>query len=179
MSTTAKNYYPEKPELPYQKTSVSMNEVIAYLKTLPVKPAVKVAAYVMFRNEAGNGKYGVNHNYAGIQGDAGRWDAKYDASIIGTCIKAENMTGKVRRFLCFASFKTSIDFLVDRVQARGLYIGGYAHLIAQQHIISMADWASAYYKEWVQGSRNAKPTADFINSMCGMCKQGKELFVSA
>lgn len=177
--TSAKNYYPEKPELPYQKTSVGMDEVIAYLKTLPVKPTVKVAVYVIFRNEGANGRSGVNSNYVGAQADNARWDAKYDASIIGTCVKAENMTGKVRRFLCFASFNTSIDFLVDRVQARGLHIGGYASMIAQMHIISMADWATAYYKEWVQGSKNAKPSADFINNMCSMCKQGKELFMPA
>jgi hypothetical protein len=172
----SKNFYPEFPLMTYERTSVSMDDVIAYLKTLDVKKEIKCSAYVMFRNESANGTKGVNNNYLGIQADSGRWDDKFNDSITGTCVKAENMTGKVRIFLCFKEWKTSIDFLIDRVMARGLYVGGYAHLISKCVVDNSETLAKVYYQEWVCGSKNAVADEQTIKNFLSMYKQGVKLF---
>lgn len=173
---SVKNVYPEKPEIPYKKTSVPMADVIAYLQSLELVAAVKIAAYIMFRNESANGKSGVNNNYAGIQADNSRWAEKFDKKIVGTSVKVENMTGKERRFAAFDSWKTSVDFLIDRVISRGLYVGGYAQKIAKMQVQDTAGFARAYYKEWVTGNKNAEPDADTLAGIKSMYRQGADLF---
>ena len=66
------NAYPELPSTPYQRTSVPMSGVTAYLKALGVPAALKRAAYVIFRNESRNGQSGICNNYVGAQADAVR-----------------------------------------------------------------------------------------------------------
>lgn len=176
-SVGVKNFYPEVPEVPYKRTSVTMNEVNAYLGELHFVAEVKRSAYIMFRNESANGLSGVNNNYIGAQADNNRWPEKWDKSIVATCVKKENMTGKERRFVCFNKWGTSIDFLIDRVIVRGLYVGGFAQRIAQMKIIDPADLARAYYKEWVQGDKKAEPSHEFINDFLSMYKQAARLFV--
>jgi len=65
------NYYPGKPVLKYQKTSVEMGAVIPYLQSLNVPFEVKIMTYIIFRNESGNGSSGINNNYGGFQADSG------------------------------------------------------------------------------------------------------------
>jgi hypothetical protein len=148
-----RNAYPEKPELPYQQTSVAMTDVIAYLKSQPLPAEVKHSTYVIFRNESGNGRSGVNNNYFGAQADGGRWPAKFDERIVGTVTKTENVTGKVRIFVAFASWTDSIDFLADRVAGRGLFVGGTTSRVLTMKIDSPDDLVRAYHKEWVTGNR--------------------------
>lgn len=171
-----KNVYPEKPVLTYKKTSVPMTEVIAYLRSLKLVEPVKIAAYIMFRYESANGKKGVNNNYAGIQADNSRWPEKFDKNIVGTTVLKENRTGKERRFVVFDSWQTSVDMLIDRVVARGLYVGGYAQRIAKMNVKDPEDFARAYYKEWVVGSKNYEPGAQSIDDILYMYKQGNTLF---
>ena len=71
------NYYPELPQVPYAHTTVPMISVISYLKLLNCSQDVKRMAYIMFRNESGNGDHGINNNFCGIQADSGRWPAKF------------------------------------------------------------------------------------------------------
>lgn len=173
---SVKNVYPEKPVIPYKKTSVPMADVIAYIKSLPLVEAVKIAAYIMFRNESSNGTKGVNNNYAGIQADNSRWPEKFDKNIVGTSVVKENLTGKERRFVAFDSWKISIDFLIDRVVSRGLYAGGYAQRIAKMKIDGPETWARAYIKEWVRGSKTAEPTKTEMDDIKSMYRQGAALF---
>ncbi len=105
-----RNSYPELPQMPYQRTSVDMKEVIAYIKTLEVSSEVKIAMYVMFRMESGNGKSGINNNYGGIQADSGRWAPELEKHMTGTVVKKENGTGKVRRFIAFENVAGSLGF---------------------------------------------------------------------
>src|SRR5437773_2648163 len=83
-----------------------------------------------------------------VQADVGRWNARWDERIMGNCIIAENInvkpTGKGRRFVVFTTWQDSIDFIIDRVQARGLYIGGTTHLIVKMHVVSVKAFALAY-----------------------------------
>lgn len=151
------NSYPELPVLPYQRTSVEMGAVVYHLKNSPAPLEVRRAAYMIFRNESGNGRSGVNNNYGGIQADSGRWlpDAlsKY---FTGVTFQNENMTGKERLFLCFASYTSFLDFLIEKIQDRGLYIGGRTHDSFSNTFIDDIDtWTNAYEKTWVMGNAHA------------------------
>jgi hypothetical protein len=173
---SVKNYYPEYPEVPYYKSSVEMGAVVSYLKGLKVDKAVKVAVYVIFRNESGNGKSGVNNNYAGIQADNARWPDYLNKHIKGTVVKKENLTGKERRFLAFDNFSASIDFLVDRVLDRGLYVGATCRKIVKMDIRDVNDFAIAYWRSWVTGSAFAQIPANEKADILSMYKQGVNVF---
>ena len=73
---SVKNYYPQLPEIPYQKTSIDMGAVVVHAKSMigTYPKEVIRTAYCEFRMESGNGKDGVNNNYAGIQADCGVWE---------------------------------------------------------------------------------------------------------
>lgn len=155
------NAYPELPELPFTRTSVAMTDVITYMASTAVTTPIKRAGYVIFRNESGNGHSGVNNNYIGLQADGNRVPDKWTPFIAGTCVHAENQTGKLRRFVCLKNFKTSVDILFDRVGSRGLFVGGFAHPHANRQINADGDWPLAYWQEWVKGNGSATiPTAD-------------------
>lgn len=172
-----KNYYPEKPDVAYKKTQIEMALVIAYLQKAAVPVEVKRSAYIMFRNESANGRSGVNNNYAGIQADSGRWPAIYDDKIVGVVIKTENGTGKIRLFCAFADFTTSIDFLLERVENRGLYVGGITHKITNLAISTPENLAYAYKKEWVTGNAFYIPSQNEIDSFISMYRQATKLFI--
>jgi hypothetical protein len=158
------NAYPELPEIPFARTTVPMAEVISYISGTTVPTAVKRACYVIFRNESAAGQKGINNNYIGLQADGGRQSEKWTPFIAGTCVHAENMTGRLRRFVCFRDWRTSVDILAEKVALRGLYVGGYAHPYANMQINSDSDWPLAYWREWVQGDSHAQiPAAENHN----------------
>lgn len=170
------NKYPELPEVPYRKTAVQMAEVVVYLRSLPISIAVQIAVYTIFRNESANGTKGVNENYCGIQADNSRWPEYLSKGATGTTVIKENMTGQYRRFLCFANFKSSIDFLVDRVQARGLFVGGTPKFYYKEKIDDRFEWTVAYYREWVMGNKNVMIPTDEKNYLLKIYEQGKTIF---
>lgn len=171
------NAYPEKVTVPYQRTTVEMGLVVTYLKSLAIPKQIKCMAYIMFRNESGNGKSGFNNNYGGIQADSGRWQEKYDDAITGVVIKKENATDKMIRFFCaFKSWQTCLDMMLDRVKARGLYIGGQTNFITQAVIINAEDLALAYYREWVTGQKDYVPDSVKINNFLSMYRQADIAF---
>jgi hypothetical protein len=172
-----KNSYPEKSVLPYRKTAVPMKDVIDYIYSLPVELEVKRATYIIFRIESANGSKGINNNYIGCQADGGRWQTKFDAMIAGTVVLKENGTGRERRFVAFRDFRASVDFLADRVKARGLYVGGTTHKILTMHVPTPKDLCRAYYKEWVRGSEIAEPPALVLQNFLSMYQQAALHFV--
>jgi hypothetical protein len=151
-----KNAYPELPVLPFARTTVAMSDVLKHLKSSSAANAVKRSSYVIFRNESGAGKKGVNNNYVGLQADGGRQPDKWTPYFAGTCVHAENMTGRLRRFICFKDWTGCADFLVEKVHTRGLYVGGFAHPYAEMAVNSAEDWPLAYWREWVKGDRAAQ-----------------------
>ena len=163
------NYYPELPQVPYAHTTVPMISVISYLKLLNCSQDVKRMAYIMFRNESGNGDHGINNNYCGIQADSGRWPAKFDPLFDGVVTKQENGTGKERIFLAFKSWEGCIDMLVNRVQGRGLYVGAPG-------ISSEKDLAQAYYRQWVTGNPRAVMPQQEAENFASMYGQALALF---
>ncbi|MGP0088655.1 MAG: hypothetical protein ACLPKB_01645 [Xanthobacteraceae bacterium] len=150
------NAYPELPVLPFVRTTVAMNDVVQYISGMAISVPVKRAAYVIFRNESGGGQDGINNNYIGLQADGDRQADKWTPLFAGTCVHAENMTGNLRRFICFKSWQGCVDILADKVDSRGLYVGGYAHPYANMQINTDDDWPLAYWREWVEGSANAQ-----------------------
>lgn len=172
-----KNYYPELPIIPYQKTTVQMTVVIDYLKSLEIPAEIKRATYVIFRNESANGSKGINNNYIGFQSDSGRWQAKYDQYLAGVCIKTENKTGKERGFLCFKSWENSIDILCDKLKDRGIYIGGKTNKITSISVDNINLLAVAYLREWVTGLSTYNPNENELNNFYSMYHQAEKLFL--
>jgi hypothetical protein len=155
------NAYPELPVLGFARTTVRMTDVAQYISNATIKTPVKRAAYVIFRNESAAGQNGINNNYIGLQADGDRQSEKWTPFFSGTCIHAESMTGKLRRFICFRDWKPCIDILADKVNSRGLYVGGFAHPYANMQVDTDDDWPLAYWREWVEGSSTAQiPDAD-------------------
>ncbi|MCW3466486.1 glucosaminidase domain-containing protein [Chitinophaga nivalis] len=152
-----KNAYPELPVVPYMKTAVEMGAVVSFLKAVDFPVAVKRAAYCFFRIESGNGKSGVNNNYAGIQADGARWPAVYDDLIVATSEKKENGTGKLRRFVGFNSWQDSLRFTLRNSQRRGLYVGGHTSHITEMDVRTPTDLCIAYKREWVTGNSGYQP----------------------
>lgn len=158
---TVHNAYPELPELPFARTSVAMPVVVNYISSTASTTPVKRAAYVIFRNESGGGHKGINNNYIGLQADGNRIADRWTPFIAGTCVRSENMTGHMRRFICFSDWTTCADILCDKVQSRGLYVGGYAHPYANMQVVADSDWPLAYWREWVLGDSHAQiPVAE-------------------
>lgn len=172
-----KNFYPELPVIPYQKTTISMKAVIAFLASLAIDKEIKRVAYVIFRNEGANGNSGVNNNFIGFQSDSGRWDKKYDKFFVGTCIKVENRTGKQRGFLCFSSWQDSLTILTDKVNLRGMYVGGKTHFITDTMVTGKEVLAKVYYQEWVKGDEKYVASKTEIENFESMYNQAEKLFV--
>jgi hypothetical protein len=194
-----KNYYTDKPFIPYVKTTVTMPEVVIYMQGLISElQSVLAAAYFMFRNESGNGKSGINNNYIGAQADSGRWPEKFDKMITGLVRKKENNGGD-RYFLAFGSWHNSIDFLVERVQDRGLYYNGFERLVTKKKVSEQTTmeeaekkgWlaanateedlkavcvALAYLRSWVTGRATHMPDATKVKNIVSMYKQGLKIF---
>lgn len=172
------NSYPEKPFLAYQKTSIEMSLAIEAIKRLKVPLEGKKSTYIVFRNESGNGKSGINNNYGGIQTDSGRWPAKYDHLIIGNVTKTENGTGKVRLFAAFESIDTFLEMLSDRLMDRGIYVGGSTHKVTNDYVSDAAKLALIYKREWVTGNKFAGITFGESENFASMYRQATKIFTS-
>jgi hypothetical protein len=172
-----KNYYPEKAVVPYKKTSVDMRLIEAEINSLPADRQVKIMAYIIVRNESWNGKAGLNNNYAGIQADSGRWQAKYDDRITGVVIKNENKTKALRYFCAFDSYETCLSMLVEKLASRGMYIGGKTHVITSMEIKNSEDLCVAYYREWVTGEPDYVPDETAKHNFISMYRQGDAKFL--
>lgn len=170
------NAYPEKPTVPYERTIVTMADIISYLQSASSPVEVKRSAYIMFRVESANGASGINNNYVGCQADVGRWAAKFDALITGIVEVQENGTGRDRLFVAFDRWQSCVDFLLDRVEHRGIYIGGVAIPISNMMVATETDLCTAYVREWATGQHAAQPTAQQLADWRSMYGQATGLF---
>ncbi len=176
MVSAVKNAYPELPVMPYQRTTVAMPDAIEALRLVEAPTEVRRTAYIIFRNESSNGRSGVNNNYAGVQADGSRWPSDLTSLFVGTVVTPENQTGHQRRFVAFASPDGCLAFLCNRVQARGLYIGGTTHQVTHMAIATPEDLAVAYQREWVTGNKDAEPDAAALAGFLSMYRQAVGLF---
>lgn len=172
-----KNYYPSKVIVSFQSVNTGIQPLINAIKASNLAVDVKRAVYVIIRNETANGHSVVNGtNPGGVQSDSGQWPAKWDDAIVATCVKEENRTAKERGFVVFNTLQHGIDFMCERIQARGIYIGGHTHKITNEAITSPAQLAGAYYREWVEGDAQYHPTDDELNDFLSMYKQAETIF---
>jgi hypothetical protein len=158
------NAYPLLPVVAYTPTTVSMADVENYIVPLTCPIEIGRSAYITFRNEGGNGKHGVNENYIGEQADGAMVGNGMDSRVIATCVTPENGTHRLRRFCCFASWKDSVDILIEELTRKGLYIGGHVNNIyCVMPINTIEDWVLAYYRCWVTGSHDAVPPDQYYS----------------
>jgi len=156
---SVKNFYPQFPEVPYQKTKVEMLVVVLGARSLVGKWTKEVvrSAYVIFRNESANGNAGVNNNYIGLQADNAKWEGLDLTNVVGTSVKVDG-AGDNRRFIAFNSkgAETCFDFLCYKVNQRGMFIGAPG-------INTADDLYDAYQKKWVSNPKEdtAEARADF------------------
>ncbi len=173
--TVPVNAYPELSALQFQRTSVTMDDVVNALNASDHATNVKRACYVMFRNESGNGSKGINNNYCGAQADSGRWPDSLTSLYSGTVTIRENGTQLLRIFLAFKTMPGNLEFLMNRILSRGLYIGGQTHLVLQMEVNSEDDLARAYHKEWVTGSVTSEPSTEEKAAFLSMYHQAVNL----
>jgi len=167
-----RNSYPEKPIVEFCKISVEMAKIENILKLSTAHREVKAAALVIIRNETGNCKSVINNtNISGVQSDSGRWASIWDNKIVATCQKNEGMTGKLRGFVVFDKLETGIDFLIDRIENKGLFIGEKVDSrYYNGNVTTPEQLAVAYHQEWVMGDKS-QPSAQMIKDFVSMYKQ--------
>lgn len=172
-----KNYYPDKPIIDFSTIHVEMGAIITLIKAVDVPTEVKRSAYIFIRNETANGKSVIcGTNPGGVQSDSGEWPEKWEGLIKATTNKAENRTGKLRGFVVFNTLNTGIAFVCERLQARGLYIGGTTHKITNVTITTPPELAKQYYAEWVEGDAKYHLTNDELNEFDSMYNQAEKIF---
>ena len=172
-----KNFYPDKPVVPFQSVNIGMQPLINAIKASNLPVEVQRAVYIVIRNETANGRSVVNGtNPGGVQSDSGQWPDKWDTSIVATAVMTENRTGKERGFVVFDTLQNGINFMCERLQARGMYIGGTTKKITNFTVITPTDLCKAYYCEWVEGDAQYHPTDDELNDFLSMYKQASTIF---
>ena len=130
------NKYPNLDVVPYEQTTVSKAEVIAYLNyATGYDVNVKRSVLAIWRNESGNGSKGVNNNYFGIQADNRKWPES-DAYVSGTSVRVDSGNA-TRRFAVFPDYKTNLNFMLRTIRRRNLVA------------TTAEEWAKKYIYEWV------------------------------
>jgi len=172
-----KNFYPEKEIVPFESVSIGMQPIIDGIKEAGSPVEVQRTVYILTRNESANGRSVINGTNAwGVQSDSGKWPDKWDYAIAATAVKNENRTGKERGFVVFDTLENGIKFMCERIQARGLYIGGTTKKITNVPIHTPTELAINYYREWVTGNKNYNPTKQEIDNFTSMYNQSTKLF---
>ena len=161
------NKYPELDVIKYRKTTMSPVEIAQALAAMNIAINVKRAAYAIICNESAFGKAGINNNYAGFQADGGHWAHAFDPLLSGTCVLVDS-GGSKRRFLCFNTAAGCFEMMASIVQKRGLYVGGTTNFVTHTNVATPADWALAYYREWVTGDANAELSSQSLHSLASL-----------
>jgi hypothetical protein len=138
----ANNVYPDKPEVPYEQTTVTKAEVVAYLNyATKFDVNVRRSVLAIWRNESTNGTKGVNNNYFGIQADNAKWPDS-ESYVTATSVKIDS-GGDTRRFAVFPDYKTNLNFMLNTIQRRNL-VANTAEEWSRKYIY---EWVSPYDKE--------------------------------
>ena len=172
-----KNSYPEKNVVAFVAVPIAMDKINAIIAQSTAAKEVKISAQIICRNETGNGHSVINGtNPTGTQADSGRWASIWDSRIVATCLQNEGMTGKERRFLVFDNIETGIAFLINRIEAKGIYIGEKVDsAYFKGDVTTIEQLAVAYYDEWVMGD-SSQPDPQFVKDFNSMYNQAKILF---
>jgi len=174
---SVKNFYPTKPVIPFAKKAIEMGVIIDAIRSVDYPVEVKRAAYYIVRNETANGSSAPPpppppppHSHTAP------WPEKWTSKISATMVKNENMTGRLRGFLVFDTLKSGIEFLCDRVQAKGIFVGEQVN--GRYHkgdVAKPEQLADAYQDEWVHG-QDHKTTATEVANFMSMYNKAKIIF---
>lgn len=172
-----KNYYDDKKQVAYFNAKVEMAAIINHINNASAPVEVKRMAYIILRNESANGNSVVNGtNAAGVQSDSGRWPSKWDAAIVATTIKKGNREGYDRGFVVFDTLANCVQFLCERLQVRGMYIGGFSYKYYKKDVTNADTLAACYDAEWVFGNNTRRSKPEDIDGFISMYKQAAKLF---
>ena len=175
-NSSISNAYPELPVLQFERTTVSLSNVLDYIRKTDYSTEIKISCYTIFKGESASGRKGINNNYIGYQADGGRVHEEWTRFFIGTVIREESMTGRTRRFLAFEKWQDCVDILLMRIAERGLYVGGHAKQFAKMKIRSEMDWPTAYFRGWVLGDSQATIPRDKYAYYLREYRRAKNLF---
>lgn len=175
---SVKNFYPSKPVVPFSKKAIEMGVIIDAIRSVDYPVEVKRAAYCIIRNETANGSSVIGGtNVAGAQSDSGAWPEKWTSKITATMVKNENMTGKLRGFLVFDTLKSGIEFLCDRIQGKGIFIGEQVDGRYHKGDVRTPDQLTdAYQDEWVHGEDHKTSQVEIAN-FTSMYNKAKTIFI--
>ena len=124
-------FYPTKPIIDYQKTSVDFEEFIEFSHSGEYRSIISLA---IIANESAWGQKGVNNNYLGIQVDNAKWGyPDFEKILKAISVKKDN-AGDTRQFAVFNE-ETAI--------ADNYYFIYY--YLSKRNINKAED----YYKSWV------------------------------
>ena len=124
-------FYPTKPIIDYQKTSVDFEEFIEFSHSGEYRSIMSLA---IIANESAWGQKGVNNNYLGIQVDNAKWGyPDFEKILKAISVKKDN-AGDTRQFAVFNE-ETAI--------ADNYYFIYY--YVSKRNIKKAED----YYKSWV------------------------------
>ena len=124
-------FYPTKPIIDYQKTSVDFEEFIEFSHSGEYRSIISLA---IIANESAWGQKGVNNNYLGIQVDNRKWSyPDFEKILKAISVKKDN-AGDTRQFAVFNE-ETAI--------ADNYYFIYY--YLSKRNINKAED----YYKSWV------------------------------
>ena len=147
-------FYPTKPIIDYQKTSVDFEEFIEFSHSGEYRSIMSLA---IIANESAWGQKGVNNNYLGIQVDNAKWGyPDFEKILKAISVKKDN-AGDTRQFAVFNE-ETAI--------ANNYYFIYY--YLSKRNINKAED----YYKSWVglEKPATAQQIKDF-NAVIAKVKQ--------
>lgn len=131
-----KTNYPKLPVIPIDWTYISIKDMAKAVKSKNFAPNMGLNVFALIYQEAAkpdkNTFKGVNNNYAGVQTDSGVWG--YNNFIAQAGIKDSG--SKYRMFAVFADLNDFIDFIHNRLLAKGFGSIDTADAFAPKYLTS-------------------------------------------
>lgn len=156
VGVSRKTSYPEFPfTIPPPSNTLTFKDATNYLNKKYGKALGKSIFAILFaeaRKEGESFKSAGGYNYAGVQTDSGRWGAP---GIIGQFSRIDS-GGDTRSFAIFANNESFLDFMANRVKAKGI------------NATSSDEWTTSYINKWWSPAAKAsytKGTAVYNNKV--------------
>lgn len=143
-----------------QSNTLSFNDAVNYLKKKYNDNLGKAVFAVLFAEARREGNAFVSaggFNYAGVQTDSGRWSAP---GIIGQYCRVDS-GGVKRAFAIFSSNESFLDFMANRISAKGLS-GVNADIWTQNYINKW--WSPAAKASYTKGTPTYNSKVAIFNS---------------
>jgi hypothetical protein len=164
-TTVATNYKTSYPELPFTDPPPPSNKLpyktaVNYLNTKYGSDLGKAVFAIMVAEASKSGKSfnsAGGYNYAGVQTDSGRWGAP---GIIGQYSRIDS-GGNRRSFAIFANDESFLDFMANRVKAKG-FSGSDPDKWTSTYINSW--WSPVAKAQYTKGSQTYNSKLSIYNT---------------